>query len=52
MEIKYKKNGILWGLSGLGYLKNNIQGGLSKNGGLGQFADLRGGSAKTLRWCF
>ena len=32
--------------------KNNVQGGLSKNGWLGQFADLRGGLAKKLRWCF
>ena len=52
MEIKDKKNCILWGLTGSGYIKNNIQGKLSKNGGLGQFADLGGGSAKTLRWCF
>ena len=29
--------------SGGGSRKTNIEGGLPKNGGLGQFADLRGG---------
>ena len=53
MGIKDKQICILWGFTGksdfqdwLTKKKNNIQGGLSKNGGLGQFADLRGILAK------
>ena len=30
----------------MGLRKNNIEGGLPKKGGLGQFADLRGGLGK------
>ena len=36
--------------SGGGVLKNQNIGGLSKKGGLGQFADLRGGGAWQERW--
>ena len=40
------------GEGGGGHKKNNIQGELPKQGGLGQFADLRGGLGRKSGWCF
>ena len=37
----------------MGLRKTNVEGGLPKKGGLGQFVDLRGrGLARKRRWCF
>ena len=57
MGIKDKRNSILWGFTEKCIFsdesqKKNIQGGLSKNGVLGQFADLRGRLAKKLGGVF
>ena len=57
MGIKDKRNCILWGFTEKSDFQcsvakkeglSNIQGGLSKNGVLGQFADLRGRLAEKL----
>ena len=57
MEIKDKRCFILWGFTeksdfSVESQKSNVQGGLSKNGVLGQFADLRGCLTKKLGGVF
>ena len=56
MGIKEKRNYILWWFTEKSDFqcsqKSKIQGGLSKNGVLGQFPDLRGRLAKKLSGVF
>ena len=54
MTKKVYKQKYFWKirLLGRGSRKTNIEGGLPKKGGLGQFVDLRGTLARKRGWCF